>query len=145
MVLCWVCLGLFGGANKPFDDTPGATGFEWLSRDPEQVQLYLNDEACGAVLTTGSLLDMSYGTGKGQNPHCLGKVPQGLPIYVFSGTDDPIHSERKDIHRMLQKFYDAGLHNITVQWYDGGRHEVFNETNRDAVVRDLVVFLDGIS
>ena len=71
----------------------------------------------------------------------LANIPKALPIYVFSGTDDPVHGEQKDIQRMLQAFYDQGLANIDVKWYAGGRHEMFNETNREEVIADLVDWL----
>lgn len=132
---------LFGDANKPFaaDD---ATGFEWLSRDAAQVQLYLDDEACGFVLSTGSLVDLFAGSKTTTQPEVLAKIPQDLPIYVFSGTQDPVHGEQKDIQRMLQAFYDQGLSAVTVKWYPGGRHEMFNETNREEVLADLVGWLE---
>jgi alpha-beta hydrolase superfamily lysophospholipase len=131
---------LFGGSNKPFD-APGATGFEWLSRDPDEVQKYVDDDACGFVLTTGSLMDLFEGSAKNMQADVLANIPKELPIYVFSGTEDPVHGEQKDIQRMLQAFYDQGLGNIEVKWYPGGRHEMFNETNRDEVVADLVAWL----
>jgi len=48
---------LFAGSNKPFDG-PAATGFEWLSRDADEVQKYVDDELCGFVLAAGSLVDL---------------------------------------------------------------------------------------
>ncbi len=131
---------LFGGNNKPFD-APDANGFEWLSRDADEVQKYIDDEACGFVLATGSLMDLFEGAAKNMQADVLANIPKTLPIYVFSGTDDPVHGEQKDIQRMLQAFYDQGLANIDVKWYTGGRHEMFNETNREEVIADLVDWL----
>ena len=134
---------LFGDANKPFDGED-ATGFEWLSRDAAEVQKYVDDPACGFVLSTGSLVDLFVGSNTTQQPETLAKIPKELPIYVFSGSDDPVHSEQKDIQRMLQAFYNQGLQRVQVKWYPGGRHEMFNETNRDEVVADLVAWLDAL-
>lgn len=134
---------LFGDANKPFD-APGASGFEWLSRDPAEVQKYVDDPACGFVLSAGSLVDLFAGSVSTQRPECLAKIPKTLPIYVFSGVDDPVHSEQRDIQRMLQAFYDQKLQHIEVKWYAGGRHEMFNETNRDEVIADLTAWLDRL-
>ncbi len=131
---------LFGGANKPFDG-PTANGFEWLSRDPDEVQKYIDDEACGFVLTAGSILDMGTGTAKASQPESCAKIPDNLPIYVFSGSDDPVHGEKKDIQRMLQAYYQSGQVEVEVKWYDQGRHEMFNETNADEVVEDLIAWL----
>jgi len=133
---------LFGDANKPFD-VPAASGFEWLSRDAVEVQKYIDDEACGFVLANGSLVDLFAGSAITQDADNLANIPKNLPIYIFSGADDPVHGERKDIQRMLQAFYDQQLNRITVKWYEGGRHEMFNETNRAEVVADVVAWLNA--
>lgn len=132
---------LFGGANKPFD-APDATGFEWLSRDAAQVQKYVDDAYCGFVISTGSLQDLYAGSAVTAAPGSLAAVPKDLPIYVFSGSEDPVHSEREDIKRMVAAFTEIGLKNVTLRWYEGGRHEMFNEINRDEVVQDLVSWLN---
>lgn len=135
---------LFGDANKAFEGPSGkdnASGFEWLSRDTEQVQMYIDDEACGFVLSNGSLVDLFAGSKTAAQAETLANIPQDLPIYVFSGSEDPVHGGQKDIQRMLQTFYDRGLNNIEVKWYPGGRHEMFHETNRDEVLADLVLWL----
>ena len=134
---------LFGSANKPFEGED-ASGFEWLSRDPDEVAKYVTDEACGFVLTTGSLLDMSYGTRAAQQQRHLQKVPDTLPVYVLSGVDDPVHGEQKDLHRMLMALNNAGMQSPTVQWYPGGRHEMFNETNKDEVVAQMINWINQV-
>ncbi len=132
---------LFGNSNKPFEG-PGATGFEWLSRDPEEVKKYVDDPLCGFVLTTGSLVDLFAGASAAQSPACIANIPKALAIYCFVGSEDPVHGGKADIDRMLSMWRAAGLTHIEQRWYEGGRHEVFNETNRDEVVRDLVAWLD---
>ena len=132
---------LFGNANKPFD-VPGATGYEWLSRDAEEVAVYIADQQCGFVLTPGSLIDMSQGSAISQQKLSLAKIPQNLPVYVFSGSEDPIHGERVDLDRMVNAYRRRGLTQLTYKLYPGGRHEMFNETNRDEVVTDLVQWLE---
>lgn len=135
---------LFGGSNKAFD-TPGATGFEWLSRDAAQVKQYVDDPECGFVLTTGSLVDLFAGAAMAQTPACLAKIPLTLPIYVFAGADDPVHGGQQDINRMLDAYRGCRLSRLEHRWYAGARHEVFNETNRDEVISDLVQWLDKVT
>lgn len=132
---------VFGDANKPFD-LPGASGYEWLSRDPEQVQQYVEDDDCGFVLTMGSLIDMMQGSGISQNELSIDKIPQELPVYVFSGAEDPVHGEQLDLERMIDAYRKRGLSQLEVKLYPGGRHEMFNETNRQEVVSDLLAWLD---
>ena len=135
---------LFGGSNKAFDG-PGATGFEWLSRDPAEVKKYVDDPECGFVLTTGSLVDLFAGAAMTQSPACLAKIPTTLPVYVFAGADDPVHGGQQDINRMLDAYRSCRLSRLEHRWYPGGRHEMFNETNRDEVIADLVQWLHRVT
>ena len=132
---------LFGQANKEFDNED-ATGFEWLSRDLDEVRKYVDDPHCGAVLRTGSLLAMIRGTKEAASEKSIARIPQPLPIYVLSGTADPVHNELKGLDRLCGRYTAAGL-SVERKLYKEGRHEMFNEVNRDEVLDDLVSWLDG--
>ena len=134
---------LFGGANKKFDG-PGASGFEWLSRDGGEVVKYVEDEACGFVLTAGSLCDLFAGSADAQRPENLQNIPKTLPVYVFSGADDPVHSEEKDLMRMVEAYRSAGLTAVDYKVYPGGRHELFNDINANEVVSDLLAWMNRL-
>jgi alpha-beta hydrolase superfamily lysophospholipase len=132
---------IFGNSNAPFDG-PGATGYEWLSRDQEEVATYIADEQCGFVLSPASLIDMSQGSAISQDKLSLLRIPQNLPIYIFSGAEDPVHGEQADLERLVNAYRKRGLTQLSYKLYPGGRHEMFNETNRDEVVTELVQWLE---
>ena len=132
---------IFGGANKPFD-AADATGFEWLSRDTAEVNKYIEDEFCGFVIATASLVDLYAGSAITVNPHSVANIPKELPVYVFSGEEDPVHGGKADVQRMLEAFSTAGLTKVEMKWYPGGRHEMLNETNAEEVTRDLLGWLE---
>ncbi len=135
---------LFGSANDRFEAQAGeATGFEWLSRDAEEVRKYVEDPLCGFVLRAGSLADMFAGVRRLVRRDACGQIPARLPLYVFSGTDDPVHDELRSLERMLQRYGDAGVDDISHRWYDGGRHEMLNETNRELVIDDVLAWLES--
>jgi alpha-beta hydrolase superfamily lysophospholipase len=69
-------------------------------------------------------------------------IPTNLPVYVLSGTDDPVHEGGKGLDRLVGAYRRAGLGNVAERRYAGGRHEMFNETNRDEVERELIEWLD---
>ena len=77
-----------------------------------------------------------------QTDACLDRVPKDLPIYVFSGAEDAVHGEQKDLYRMLEAYKAHGFSRVENRWYAGGRHEIFNETNRDEVLADLIAWLN---
>jgi alpha-beta hydrolase superfamily lysophospholipase len=130
---------LFAKSNEPFDG-PDATGFEWLSRDPEQVRQYVDDPACGFVLRAGSLALLMAGAREARRRRFIEQVPSALPVYVFSGSADPVHDEEKGLNRLLKR-YQARLNQVDYRLYPEGRHEMLNETNREEVVADLVSWL----
>lgn len=130
---------LFGKTNQNFE--PGRTGFEWLSRDPEQVDLYVEDPRCGFVLRMGSLCEMFDALALERRRSEREKIPKTIPLLILSGTDDPIHRELAGLWRLIEEYRAAGLERVDHKFYEGGRHEMFNEINRDEVVADLVDWL----
>jgi alpha-beta hydrolase superfamily lysophospholipase len=130
---------LFGSANDPFK---GPTGFEWLSRDADEVARYVADPKCGFVLRVGGLCDLFAGSRATRKPAAIAGIPKQLPLYVLSGTDDPVHDGGKGLDRLVGGYRRAGMMNVTERRYPGGRHEMFNETNRDEVERELIDWLD---
>lgn len=131
---------IFGAANDPFG---GPTGFEWLSRDADEVAKYVEDPRCGFVLRVGGLCDLFAGSREGMSQQRIDTIPTALPVYVVSGTEDPVHGKGTGLDRLVAAYRKAGLTHITDQRYVGGRHEMFNEINREVVVQDLIDWLDA--
>lgn len=132
---------LFGLANKAFS-SENATGFEWLSRDSAEVQKYVDDPLCGAILRAGSLLGLFRGAREAASPARIANIPGTLPIYVLSGTADPVNNELRNLNRLFRRYGQASLA-VTRALYEDGRHELFNEINRREVLDDLIAWLDG--
>ena len=135
---------IFGSANKAFEvGIAEPSGFEWLSRDADQVQAYIDDEKCGFVPFPASLGDMFQGVATTQDKHQIRDIPQELPIYVFSGTADPVHNDLKNLNRLLNAWRGRGL-TTTTKFYADGRHEMLNETNKEEVVSNLIAWLSNL-
>jgi alpha-beta hydrolase superfamily lysophospholipase len=133
---------LFGANNKAFD-APGASGYEWLSRDATQVAAYAADPLCGFVLRTGSLCDLFAGARQARKTENVLQIPRTLPVYVFSGSDDPVHDSQRNLERLLGAYRNR-LERVDYRLYPGGRHEMLNETNRTEVLQDVAGWLDSV-
>lgn len=132
---------LFGVANKAFeDDVEAPTGFEWLSRDPDQVSAYVSDPLCGFVPCPQSVFDLAQGAKWTQRANAVARIPRKLPLYLFSGDADPVHNDMKNIERMLAAYREHGMH-VDTRFYEGGRHEMLNEINREEVTAELIAWL----
>ena len=135
---------IFGSANKKFEaDVENPTGFEWLSRDEAEVQKYIEDDQCGFVPFPQSLAYMFDGVSTTQDKHQIRDIPADLPIYVFSGTADPVHNELKNLNRLLNAWRGRGL-TTTTKYYSDGRHEMLNEINKEEVMENLIDWLQNL-
>lgn len=130
----------FGAFNKAFK--PARTDFDWLSRDADEVDKYVADPACGAVFTSGFFADMLGGLNALSPDANPAKIRKDLPVYLLAGSVDPVGGE-KGVTSVRDQLVKVGLTDVTMKLYPEGRHEMFNETNRDEVVADLVEWLDS--
>jgi alpha-beta hydrolase superfamily lysophospholipase len=131
----------FGGYNKPFK--PARTDFDWLSRDPEEVDAYVQDPWCGFEATNETWMALLDALPTLAKPARLARIPKSLPIYLFSGDRDPVGQNGHGVRALAERYRRAGLTDVVVKLYDGGRHEMLNETNRDEVISDVLAWLEG--
>ena len=129
----------FGSFNKAFK--PNRTAFDWLSRDPDEVDKYINDPLCGFRCTNQLWIDLLGGLQQISKASNLAQIDPGLPILVMGGECDPV-SEGKRLNSLADALRDAGCQHLQLTVYPQARHEVFNETNRDAVTADVLAWLD---
>ncbi|MCK1797331.1 alpha/beta hydrolase [Streptomyces sp. XM4193] len=130
---------LFGAFNDPYEHR---TGFEWLSRDPEQVDRYADDPRCGFPFSAGLSMDWVLGSRKINDPAHFGRIPRTLPVHVAVGDQDPCHQGMTLVYELLEDFRYLGTRDLTWRAYEGARHEILNETNRREVFADLLAWLD---
>jgi alpha-beta hydrolase superfamily lysophospholipase len=126
--------------NAPFQ--PARTDYDWLSRDEEQVDKYVADPRCGFGLDTAGGKAMFAGARALALPERLDGLRKDLPVYVAVGEKDPVNGELALVDALVDRLRSAGMQDVTLRTYPEARHEVFNETNRDEVVGDLVGWLD---
>ncbi|GAA3891905.1 alpha/beta fold hydrolase [Streptomyces sedi] len=131
---------LFASFNDPY---PARTGFEWLSRDPAEVDAYVADRRCGFAFGAGLSLDWVLGVRKINDPERQARVPRDLPVHVAVGEQDPCHSGMSLVYELLEDFRYHGTRELTWRAYPEARHEILNETNRDEVQADLLTWLDA--
>lgn len=118
------------------------TGYEWLSRDEAEVDAYVADPLCGFDLPEETVPALFGPAARLADHEVLSGIRSDLPLLIVSGSADPL-AGGGDLVRLLGKRYQAaGLTDVTVKLYDDARHEIFNETNRDDVARDVIGWLD---
>jgi alpha-beta hydrolase superfamily lysophospholipase len=128
-----------GDFNKVWKKLPGSTGYEWLSRDVEIQNKFVSDPltflaAAAQVLGIKNSLQMFGKPSK--------DVRRDLPILVQVGEADPIGGEYSN--KALVEAYrkNAGIDDIELFVYHECRHEIYNELNKDAIIEDLVTWVN---
>lgn len=132
----------FGGYNKRVGNV--RTPFDWLSRDDARVDRYIADPMCGSVFTVNGFSTLFELISRLYLRENLEQVPKSLPVYMASGTGDPVGGYGKGVRKAYDSLRDAGLENVELKLYEGGRHELMNETNRDEVMRDIYEWLERV-
>ena len=130
----------FGGYNRRIENA--RTPFDWLSRDGERVDGYIADPMCGFVFTVngfGALFELISRLYRREN---LERIPKNLPVYMVSGTGDPVGAYGKGVQKAYGSLREAGLENVELKLYEGGRHELMNETNRTEIMQGIYEWLE---
>jgi alpha-beta hydrolase superfamily lysophospholipase len=135
---------IFGPLNAPFE--PARTPFDWLSRDPDEVDQYVADPMCGnnAPLTNGFVADMLGSTAAAWDPENERRVPKDLPVLFITGEADSVSQGGVTVRELEARYKANGMADVTGLYYADARHELLNETNRNDVERDVIDWLDRV-
>jgi alpha-beta hydrolase superfamily lysophospholipase len=131
----------FGSFNKQFQ--PARTDFDWLSRDEAEVDKYITDPYCGGIFPAGFFYDLFSFLRQINGREALSGIPRELPLYIFSGSCDPVGAKTKSVRKLINIYQKLGVADLSFKFYEGGRHEMLNEVNRGEVAADIVKWLDN--
>lgn len=125
-----------GDLNRNFK-IAGGTGHEWLSRDARVGEAFKHDPYCfdAKPLKLYGLVDSLKLFGK------PAKSMAEVPLLIMIGSDDSLGGE-KSVLKLAEAYMRAGQDDVTVTIYPGARHEIFNETNKEEVIDDLIAWID---
>lgn len=131
----------FGSFNDKIENPK--TKKDWLSKNEENVDRYIEDPLCGFVFTVNGFATLAELISRIQKKENLEKVPTNLPIFVLSGAEDPVGDYGEGVHRAYKSLQDVGVKDISLKLYDGDRHELLNETDRAVVMQDIFDWIEN--
>ena len=142
-----------GMANAPADAPSGLeafnagfehrTGYEWLSRDVDEVDAYVADPWCGWDVPDDVIPSLFAPAPRLADPAQLAGIRGDLPLLIVSGDADPLAGGGALVQALGKRYRDAGVADVTVSLYPAARHEILNETHREEVTSDIVAWLRG--
>ena len=124
---------------------PARTSFDWLSRDPTEVDKYVADPLCGFNVTPQSLASLFSIAPRLANSTDLARIRRDLPLFLFVGDHDPLNANLAWLRPLIDRYREAGLTDVSWHVYGGARHEVLNETNRSEVVATLLAWINRVA
>lgn len=115
---------------------------DWISSQAEEVDLYISDPLCGNVLRLGLYKTMMEGkkTLYAKNYH-LGADVQPLPLFLFSGSDDPASGYGRGGEQLNELFRRHGWQDREIQQYPG-RHDLLHDRSRVKVYEECLAWME---
>ncbi|WP_010204825.1 alpha/beta hydrolase [Salinibacterium sp. PAMC 21357] len=127
-----------GNLNAQHKDL-GTTGYEWLSRDAQVAEDFVNDPLtfyADALKLFGPIDGM----------RLLGRptkhIKRDIPLLIMIGDEDSLGGTTSIEWLAADYATRSKLTDMEAIVYPGARHEIFNETNKDEVITDLIAWLD---
>jgi alpha-beta hydrolase superfamily lysophospholipase len=128
----------FGDFNRAF--SPARTAFDWLSRDPAEVDAYVADPRCGFWVSTQHWVDHLAAIEQMISESWLRQVDGATPMWLLAGDMDPVSQGGRSLPPFVARLRAAGVRDVSLKLYAGARHEILNETNREEVTSDILGF-----
>lgn len=123
---------------------PIRTKQDWLTRDEDIVNRYIEDELCGFIFTSSGFKDMFEGLLFITNRKNIIKTPKELPFMLLSGEKDPVGGNGKMVYKAFKEYKKAGLKNIQMKLYKDMRHEILNEIGKEEVYKNILNWISHI-
>ena len=102
------------------------------------------DPLCVPSLNARSMKSFLDAWSRLADPIEIRKVRKDLPMYIFSGGEDPVGQRLEGVRALIERYRSAGITSITHDFYPSSRHEMLHELNRGEVVTNLLLWISGI-
>ncbi len=130
----------FMGYNSKFPKSEGHNA--WLTRDGAQILDRDENELTNFTFTVSAYRDLFAMVGKSNSKRWFTDYPKSLKTLIMSGDRDPVGKYGEGPRYVYKHLLLSGVSDVSLSLYEGARHELFNETNRDEVFRDMCEWLD---
>lgn len=121
------------------------TEFDWLSRDPAEVDAYVADPLCGWDASVSMWRDVFGLVFHGADDHNFSGVAKNLPFNLVGGEKDPATNGGKAVEQLAERMRRIGFSNLKTKVYPETRHESLNEVNRDMITDAFADWADEVT
>lgn len=128
----------FGSYRKHFEDE--SDPIAWLSTQTEVRDAYRQDKYCTFSFTLNGYYNLIKLQSLSNSKTWFKHISDELPIFLVSGTDDPVGNYGKGVTAVYKQLNRCGK-NVKMKLYEGYRHEILNDVCHDEVVQDILDFI----
>jgi alpha-beta hydrolase superfamily lysophospholipase len=119
------------------------TGFDWLSRDPAEVDKYVADPLCGWDASVSMWSDVFRFIFFGADDRNFASVRKDLPFNLVGGEKDPASDGGRSVLALGERMKRMGFSNLNTTVYAETRHESLNELNRNIITEDFCTWAEA--
>jgi alpha-beta hydrolase superfamily lysophospholipase len=130
----------FGNFNNHFKFPK--TKYDWLTRDEAEIDRYIKDPYCGFICSSSFYRELLKGVGIIHKKNEIKKTPISLPIFIFSGSKDPVGQNGDGVKKVYEQYKSIGCTNVKMKLYEEARHEMLHETNKEEVYHDVKTWIE---
>lgn len=130
----------FGNFNGKYENVN--TKFDWLSRNKEEVQKYIDDDYCGYLFDVNGMISLMNLNKKANLDATYIHTSKDLRILIISGSMDPVGNYGQGVKEVYDRYKTFGCENVYMKLYNSARHELLNEYDKKQVYEDIKNFLD---
>lgn len=129
----------FGNFNKKFK--PNKTNCDWLCKDEKICQWYQDTPYTGFVGTAGFYKEFYKNVSKIPNKKFKHLLNEDYPLLLLGGKEDMVSNRGKRFLKLV-KYYQKQTKDLTYHLLDNIRHELFNEPEKDEILKILSDWLN---
>ena len=117
------------------------TDFDWLAKDTNVVDKYIDDPNCGFNCSNSLWLDFVYGAELVLKDGTFHNIANDVKIFLAVGADDPCILNGRGIDG-LYNYLKRKFINVRIKKFDGMRHEIQNEPSKNELLTSMESFLN---
>lgn len=121
------------------------TEFDWLSREPADVDKYVADPLCGWDASVSMWRDVFSLIFRGADDRKLSALPRALPVNLLGGAKDPATDGGKAVEHLAGRMQRMDFSNLVSRVWPDTRHESLNEVNRDVITEEFAGWAEGVA
>lgn len=117
-------------------------GYDWLSKNMDNVKTYEADEECGYLFTTNGFINLFQLMIKAFDQKDWQIRNIDLPILMIAGEKDPVIQNKEKFEELKQFLISVGYKHVSSKSYPELKHELLNEKEHDMIYKDVYDFIE---